>query len=109
MLLFKWKPLELFASENQLISIRYEITGSDGENTVKSEGNLTFQPTTVTKSLPDLVETDLIQWIEKDTTIDGVNLIKSNLEEQLTSLKLKKTLAINKVDFPWLSGTFTIE
>lgn len=109
MITFTWKPLELFASDNQLISIRYSINGNDGENTVESEGNLTFQPGTVNKELSDIVESDLVQWIEKDTTIDGVNLIKSNLEDQLKSLAIKKTLAISKVDFPWLAGTFTIE
>lgn len=109
MIKYTWKFLELFASEDQLISVRYLIVGDDGQNSVASEGSLVFQSETVTKPLADIVESDLIQWAEKDTTVDGVNLIKSNLEDQLKSLAIKKTLAISKVDFPWLAGTFTIE
>lgn len=106
--MFKWKPLELFASENLLVAVRYSMTAEDGEHTVESQGNHTFLPGTVNKDLADIVESDIVQWLEKDTTIDGVNPIKSNLEEQLMKLKLEDTLAITKVDFPWLAGTFTI-
>jgi hypothetical protein len=104
-----WKPLELFASENLLVSVRYLITANDGQNTVESEGNHSFADGTANKPLDQIVESDIIQWIEKDTTIDGVNPIKSNLEDQLIKLKLADTLKVSKVDFPWLAGTFTIE
>lgn len=106
--MFKWTPLELFASENVLVAVRYLAEANDGENTVQSEGNHTFLPNTANKRLSEIIESDIVQWLEKDTTIDGVNPIKSNLEEQLMNLKLAKTLAVAKVDFPWLAGTFTI-
>ena len=106
--MFTWKPLELFASENTLIAVRYLITANDGQNTVEGEGNHTFLPNTANKNLNEIVESDIVQWLEKDTTIDGVNPIKSNLEDQLISLKLADTLKVSKVDFPWLAGTFTI-
>ena len=109
MINYTWKPLELFASENQLVSVRYHITGSDEEHTVESEGSLIFNVETVSKPLADIVESDLIQWIEKDTTVDGINPIKSNIENKLNSLKIAKTLAIGKVDFPWLANTLTVE
>jgi len=102
--MFTWNFLELFANDNQLVSVRYLLTGIDGELTVESEGIHTFQDKTVNKSLVDIVESDLIQWIEKDTTIDGVNLIKLAVENQLKTLNTKQ-----KVDFPWLAGTFTIK
>jgi len=106
--MFKWTPLELFASDNLLVAVRYSIVAQDGEHIVESQGNHTFLTDTVNKNLADIVESDIVQWLEKDTTIDGVNPIKSNLEEQLMKLKLADTLAITKVDFPWLVGTFTI-
>lgn len=105
---FNWKPIELFASENQLISVRYLLTAIDGEHTVESEGNHVFLPNTANKNLATIVESDIVQWLEKDLTVDGVNPIKSNLEDQITNLKLADTLAVGKVDFPWLAGTFTI-
>lgn len=107
--MFKWEPLELFASENKLISVRYKITATDGKYSVESEGNLTFLPDTVSKPFSDITEADIVHWIEKDTTNDGINLIKCNLEEQIQKLKIADELAINKVDMPWLAGTFTIQ
>ena len=38
MIEYTWKVLELFADNDQLISVRYLLTGTDGINTVESEG-----------------------------------------------------------------------
>ena len=102
--MFTWKFLELFADGNKLIAVRYLLCGTNGANTVESEGNHTFSDGVVNKSLDQIVESDLVQWIEKDTTQDDVNAIKLTVENQLKSLKTSE-----KVDFPWLAGTFTIE
>jgi hypothetical protein len=101
--MFEWSILELFALNGQLNSVRYLLTLTLSNASVQSEGNHTFLPGTVNKPLSEIVESDLIQWLEKDTTIDEVNPIKSNLQDQI------KALLVNKVDFPWLTGTFTIE
>jgi hypothetical protein len=102
--MFTWKILELFASDNKLVSVRYLLSGTDVKNTVQSEGQHTFSNGVVNKSLNQIVESDIVQWLEKDTTQDDVNAIKLAVENQLNSLKTAE-----KVDFPWLSGTFTIE
>lgn len=104
MINYKWQYLELFAEEKDLVGVRYLLTGTDGKNTVSTEGNHVFKSGTVTKNLADVVESDLFQWIEKDTIQDGVNLIKLGIENQLKALE-----SIKKVDFPWLANTFTIE
>jgi hypothetical protein len=101
--MFTWKILELFANDNQLIAVRYLLSGTDGTNTVESEGQHTFTVGTANKPLQQIVESDIIQWIEKDTTQDDVNPIKLAVESQLKSLEINK-----KIDFPWLAGTFTI-
>jgi hypothetical protein len=101
---FTWGILELFAKEDQLVSVRYLLTGTDGTNTVESEGKHTFTNGTANKSLDKIVESDITQWLEKDTTHDGVNAIKLAVENQLKALE-----NVKKVDFPWLAGTFTIE
>lgn len=104
MINFTWKFLELYSEKSQLASVRYLLTGTDGTNIIESEGKHDFKDNTVNKAFDQIVETDLIQWIEKDTTIDDVNAIKSALESQLKSLNKQE-----KVDFPWLAGTFTVE
>ena len=101
---FTWEFLELFTSNNKLIAVRYLLTGFDGVNKVRSEGNHYFLPETVNKSLENLVELDIIRWLEKDTTQNDVNPIKLAIENQLKSLE-----TIQKIDLPWLTGTFTIE
>jgi hypothetical protein len=102
--MFTWKILELFANNNKLVGVRYLLSGTDGKVTVQSEGNHTFSDGIANKSLDQIVETDIVQWLEKDTTQDDVNAIKLAVENQLKSLETSE-----KVDFPWLAGTFTIE
>lgn len=102
--MFTWKILELFAENSQLVSVRYLLSGIDKGLTVQSEGKHTFSDGLVNKSLEQIVESDILQWLEKDTTKDGVNAIKLAVENQLKSIKTNE-----KVDFPWLAGTFTIE
>jgi hypothetical protein len=104
MINYQWQFLELFAKDNNLVAVRYLLSGTNKNVTVQSEGNHTFADGTVSKPLSEIVESDLIQWIEKDTTQDDVNPIKLAIESQLNSLETSK-----KVDFPWLAGTFTIE
>jgi hypothetical protein len=101
---YKWSFLELFANGNELKSVRYLLSGTDGQATVESSGNHAFTPGLVNKQLSEIVELDLVQWIEKDTTQDGVNLIKLAVENQINAIESPK-----KVEFPWLAGTFTIE
>ena len=102
--MFTWQFLELFASNDKLAAVRYLLSGTDGKVTVSSEGRHEFKDETVNKSLSETTESDIVQWIEKDTTNDGVNAIKLAIENQLKSLETSK-----KVEFPWLAGTFTIE
>ena len=102
--MFTWKFLELFANSEQLVSVTYLLSGTDGTNTVESKGKHTFSNGTVNKSLSETVESDIIQWLEKDTTQDDVNLIKLAIENQLKAIENAK-----KVDFPWLANTFTVE
>lgn len=104
MITFKWEFLELFADGDNLTHVKYVLSGEDDVNTVKTEGEHKFKTGTVTKPLSEIVESDLKQWVEKDTTQNDVNLIKSNIENQLNSLKNSS----KKVDFPWLAETFTL-
>jgi hypothetical protein len=104
MITYTWNFLNLYATEQVLDSVEYLLSGTDGIVVVESSGNHKFKPGTVKKPLSEIVETDLIQWIEKDTTIEEINPIKLAVENRLKALE-----NVKKVDFPWLSGTFTIE
>ena len=103
MINYTWKFLDLFADGDNLIKVRYLLAGFDGNKTIESEGVHEFSLGIVNKKLQEIVETDLKQWIEKDTTNDDVNPIKLAIENQFKALEITQ-----KVDFPWLAGTFTI-
>ena len=97
--MFTWKILSITSEAK---SVRYLLSATDGKNTVETEGNHTFSNGLVNLPFDQIKETNLIDWLNVDTTKDGVNEIKSNLESQL------KTMESNQeVNFPWLADTFT--
>jgi hypothetical protein len=100
---YKWKILEIFVKESYITQVRYHLTGTDGVNTVETEGEHTFNQGTIKKGVSDVVESDLIQWIEQDTTHASESHIKLLVERQLDALQ-----NTSQVDFPWLANTFTI-
>jgi hypothetical protein len=104
MITYNWIISELFANEDKLSAVKYLLVGTDGTNNVASEGKHTFSDGVVNKSLAEIVETDIVQWLDTDTTNNGVNLIKLAVENQIKNLEAEQ-----KVDFPWLANTFTIE
>ena len=101
---FNWSILETFGDGATITKVRYFIKATDETDTVESEGYHSFSEGVVCKPFEEIKEEDLIRWLEQDTTKDEVNIIKLNLENQLKALKEN-----NKVDFPWLSSTFSIE
>jgi hypothetical protein len=103
MITYTWSILEIFG--NQTISkVRYLLKAQDEQNTVKTEGYHEFSEGLVCKPISEIKESDLIGWLVSDTTQDGLNPIKLNLENQLKSLKIDQ-----KIDFPWENNTFTVE
>lgn len=101
MIQFNWKILEVFSDAK---GVKYYVSGTDGKNKVESEGYHYFSEGVVCKPFSEIKEEDLTRWVEQDTTKDEVNLIKLNIENQLEALKNSE-----KVQFPWLANTFTIE
>jgi hypothetical protein len=102
---FNWKFEELMTTNEQLSHVQYLLSVEDGEYYVETAGTHQFKDGTVDKPFAEIVEKDILRWIEKDTTQGEVNLLKSNLENQLNYLKN----APKKAEFPWLADTFTIE
>jgi len=100
---YKWSILEVFGNRS-ITKVRYLLIAQDETNTVETEGSHQFSEGLVCKSLSEIKESDLIGWLESDTTQDDVNLIKLNLKNQLKALKTSKKMA-----FPWEAETFTIE
>jgi hypothetical protein len=103
MIQFNWSILETFGDESTITKVKYFVKAQDESNTVETEGYHSYLEGSVCKPLSEIKESDLIGWLETDTTQEDINLIKLNLENQLQALKTSKKMA-----FPWEAETFTI-
>ena len=102
MINYKWSILEISA-ENELIThAKYNVIAQDGNDFVETEGNWWFSNPNIKTPFLEFTEEMVASWIEQETMKDGVNLIKSRLEEQLNFIKNKKIVVA-----PWLPQVFT--
>ena len=101
MINYVWKILEISAENEIITHAKYNVIANDEDHTVETEGNWWFNyPVTMTFS--EVTEEMVVSWIEKETMRDGVNVIKSRLEEQINALKNTDTVVA-----PWLPQVFT--
>ena len=98
---FTWKILEISAENDLITHAKYSVSIQDGNNFVETEGNWWFSNPTLKISFSDVTEEMVISWLEQETMKDGVNLIKSRLEEQLNELNKQNTVVA-----PWLPQIF---
>ena len=99
---YVWKILDIYADGEAITSAKYLCSVNDGDNTVETEGYWSF-PEAGTVPFADVTEAMIAQWIEDSSIVDGKNVIKSRLAEQL------QTLSKKPVPAPWLPQTFTPE
>ena len=100
---YLWKILEITSIDEVLTHVSYRITASDTINSVISEGNYFFNEKQIDIPFADLKESNITQWIDNETTIDGISKIKSNLDNQLAILNTSSKKAL-----PWLADTYTV-
>ena len=103
MISYLWKILEVTSINEVLTHVSYRITATDTINSVISEGNYFFDEKQIDIPFADLKESNITQWIDNETTIDGISKIKSNLDNQLAILNTS-----SKKDLPWLADTYTV-
>lgn len=98
---YKWSISQVTSEGDLITHAYYHVEADDGENTVKTEGNFYFKDKEILVPYKDVREKTIIDWIDAETTKDGVSSIKSRLDQQLLDLKSEK-----KDEFPWLANTF---
>ena len=103
MISYLWKILEVTSIDEVLTHVSYRITANDTINSVISEGNYFFDEKQIDIPFAELKESNITQWIDNETTIDGVSKIKLNLDNQLAILTIS-----SKKDLPWLADTYTV-
>jgi hypothetical protein len=99
---FLWKILEVSADNDLITHAKYYVTAEAGTGEkVETEGNWWFSDKILKKPFSEVTESDVASWIENETTQNGINLIKSRLEEQLASLTGNGVVVA-----PWLPQKF---
>ena len=83
---------------------KYRCTVSEDNQSVETEGNWWFNEPKLRVPFDQVTEEMVAQWIENEATKDGVNVIKSRLEEQLALLEKSKSVVP-----PWKPQVFTPE
>jgi len=101
-MIFIWKILEISADNELITHAKYSVTIQNGDDSIETEGNWWFNNPTLKVPFSEVTEEMVASWIEQETMKDGLNLIKSRLEEQLNALKDSKTVVA-----PWLPQVFT--
>jgi hypothetical protein len=96
--IFAWRILDIYAEGELITHVRYHA--SIGK--VETEGNWYFREPQFNTPLANVTEEMLIEWIEKEAIQDGVNPIKSRLEEQL------KAIQPEKIYPPWKPKVFSV-
>ena len=96
----KWQILEIHVDDELITHVRYFAWIEKDGKRVETEGHWYFNEPSLTVPLADVTEDMLLQWLVKDTTKDGLNPIKSRLEEQLKAQK-------QPVPAPWMPQTYT--
>jgi hypothetical protein len=99
---FTWKILEISADNDLITHAKYSVVITDGNNSVETEGNWWFANPTIKVPFSEVTEEMVVSWIEQETMKDGINLIKSRLEEQLNEFNKQSTVVA-----PWLPQVFT--
>jgi hypothetical protein len=98
---YVWKIIGIEAQNGLITHAHYRVLADDGENKVETEGHWEFADKTVKMPFDNVRESDIAYWVEQASIIDGVSVIKSNLEKQLETLKSGKTT------LPWIKNVFS--
>jgi len=101
---FVWNILEISSENDVIFHAKYKVTANNDDHSVETEGNWWFNNPTLKVPFNEVTEEMVCSWIEQETMKDGINLIKSRLEEQLENLTISKNVVA-----PWLPQVFIPE
>jgi len=96
---YELKITNLIHDGKAIVATDYLMIGSDGENTVETQGRLYFSQPHDEIAFEETEERLILRWLEEDMQ-ESLNAIKLNLENQLQALKSTKS------GLPWVKPTF---
>ena len=101
MINYTWKIIKIFSKNELITGVKYKLIGDDQATIIESEGTYLFVDPILIVPFLEVTEEMIIDWIEKETIVNGQSHIKSGIEKQFNELENVEVVA------PWLPQVFT--
>jgi len=101
MINYKWQIIKIFSKNDLITSVQYKLSGTNQINIIETEGIYLFNDPVLNIPFLEVTEEMVIDWIEKETIVNGQSHIKSGIEKQFNELENVEVVA------PWLPQVFT--
>ena len=101
MINYTWKIIKIFSKNELITGVKYKLIGDDQATIIESEGTYLFIDPVLNVPFLEVTEEMVIDWIEKETIVNGQSHIKSGIEKQFNELENVEVVA------PWLPQVFT--
>ena len=101
MINYTWQIIKIFSKNDLITSVQYKLSGTDQITIIETEGIYLFVDPVLNVPFLEVTEEIVIDWIEKETIVNGQSHIKSGIEKQFNELKNVEVVA------PWLPQVFT--
>ena len=101
MINYTWQIIKIFSKNDLITSVQYRLLGTDQISNIETEGTYVFNDPILNVPFLDVTEEMVIDWIEKETIVNGQSHIKSGIEKQFNELENVEVVA------PWLPQVFT--
>ncbi len=101
MINYTWQIIKIFSKNELITGVKYKLIGDNLINIIETEGTYLFVDLVLNVPFLEVTEQMVIDWIEKETIVNGQSHIKSGIEKQFNELENVEVVA------PWLPQVFT--
>ena len=101
MINYTWQIIKIFSKNDLITNVQYKLIGDNLVNIIETEGTYLFVDPVLNVPFLEVTEEMVIDWIEKETIVNGQSHIKSGIEKQFNELENVEVVA------PWLPQVFT--
>ena len=98
---YTWQIIKVFSKNELITGVKYKLIGDNLVNIIETEGTYLFVDPILNVPFLEVTEEMVIDWIEKETIINGQSHIKSGIEKQFNALENVEVVA------PWLPQVYT--
>lgn len=97
-----WKILGIKTDGDLITQAKYFARQENQFAAVETEGTWFFREPKLTVPFDQVTENMIVEWIKKETTVDGKNMIEGRLTEQMVNVVEQEDRPL-----PWAPQVFT--